>query len=201
MIIGSNQVMEKSNMTSRFDNSDHDGDSLIALALHSEEARNDFKYAFAKNLMEFEHMDELLIDYEHESIYASFMLTKMAEAGKGYSDIGENKELSLMDRTFTIEDFRDNPGSKSKYEVFGYLTNVEAAINQSLLKPLKELSGYIVDTPIYTIERDGQLSKKNLMRLTERVFRVIQSLNKTAGTELINFWDVIHEFDKFLLEC
>ena len=114
MIIGKGQVIEKSNLTSRFDNSDHDGDSIIALALHSNQAKEDFKYAFVKNNVEFEHMDELLIDYEHESIYAAYMLTYQSkEDEKGWAKT--NDEISLKTDQFDIYQFIRSPGKTFKY--------------------------------------------------------------------------------------
>jgi len=204
MIIGSNQVMEKSNLTSRFDNHDYDGDSLIALALHSEQARDDFKYAYARNQVEFEHMDELLIDYEHESIYSSFMLTKIAYERS--QEAGEEKnaiEQSLFETKFTMKDIREWPGDTSNYNHFGELTNVEAAINYVLLKEAYNISpeDIISMGPIYTIEKDGILNKKNLTKFTSKFWNFIKKFNKDQEEELLNFWDLIHEFDKFLLEC
>lgn len=199
MIIGSNQVMERSNLISRFTNEDYDGDSLIALALHSEQAREDFKYAYVRNQVEFEHMDELLIDYEHESIYSSYMLTKTAE-----ENIDDKTDIhwKLFDGRFEFLDFANNPGLKVSYDDLGTeLTTAEAAINYSLLKPLFELDPELIVSPIYTIKQHGLLDKKGLSRLTRRYFAVIEDINTKAGEEAINFWDTIHEFDKFLLEC
>jgi len=198
MIIGSNQVMEKSNLTSRFDNSDYDGDSLIALALHSEQARSDFKYAYARNLVEFEHMDELLIDYEHESIYSSYMLTKTSNENRVKTD-----EINyLFDIPIDMQMIKETPGKIVKVSEFdAELTIVEIAINQALLRAIYGLSNYKIDNPIYTIYDNGILDKKGLTRLTSDFWLLIQAVNKEEGEEVVNFWDIIHEFDKFLLEC
>jgi len=199
MIIGSNQVMEKSNLTSRFDNHDYDGDSLIALALHSEQARNDFKYAYVKNQIEFEHMDQLLIDYEHETIYSAFMLTTKANDNRHE---GEDIKYNFFNHQFTIDDFKERPGYSFQWVNFEGLTNVEAAINQVLLKELYNVnpSHIIIRPPIYTIEDDGILTKKNLTKLTVKFWKYLQKFNEENNTHF-NFWDIIHEFDKFLLEC
>jgi hypothetical protein len=200
MVIGSNQVMEKSNLTARFDNHDYDGDSLIALALHSEQARDDFKYAYVKNQIEFEHMDDLLIDYEHESIYSSYMLSKMAQENR----VDTDEELDLFSRIFSIKDFSDEPGRVHNYPGIGKLTNIEAAINKSLLESM-----YIRDPdfvqklgPIYILEEHGLLDKKGLTKLTNRFWNTVCKFNGSRDyKDSINFWDSIHEFDKFLLEC
>ncbi len=202
MIIGSNQVMEKSNMTSRFDNSDHDGDSLIALALHSSQAKEDFKYAYVRNLVEFEHMDELLMDYEHEAIYASFMLAKMADENRfPFVGITTQEDFKLKEEKFNLNYISEHPGSTKNYAPFGLLTIVEAAINQVLCQPFLDIDPNFFDEPLYLISRDGLLNKKNLTKLTERFWNSILKINEGKEKDILNFWDIIHEFDKFLLEC
>lgn len=197
MKIGKNRVIERSNMTSRFDNHDYDGDSIIAAALHSEQARYDFQYAFVRNLVEFEHLDELLIDYEHEAIYSAYMLTYTANQNR-IDDRETRVPVSLYDRKFTMEDISERPGDLRMYPEFRgvRLTNVEAAINKVLCKPFGK------DTElIYTIEKDGILNKKNLNKLTTKFWEKLKAYNKAKGEEVLNFWDIIHELDKFFLEC
>jgi len=199
MIIGRNQVMEKSNLTSRFDNHDYDGDNLIALALHSEQAKADFKHAYVRNLVEFEHLDELLLDYEHESIFSSYMLTLISQNQiiPPLNDI----PVSLRDTVFSLDDFKVTPGQQHIYSEFPdhSLTMVEAAINKVLLE---NCSAHMeIPEPIYLIERDGLLTKKNLTNLSERFWVIVKEINSFQDTEILNFWDIIHEFDKFLLEC
>lgn len=200
MVIGSNQVMEKSNLTSRFDNHDYDGDSLIALALHSQQARDDFKYAYAKNQIEFEHMDDLLIDYEHESIFSSYMLTKTAQ--ENILPPREEEEDCIFKTTFSMVDFAEEPGLLRVWENWGEMTNVESALNMSLTLDMYRLhpEDTLKSEPLYLIERDGLLDKKGLQKLTQRFWLALQAFNKKHTTNL-NFWDSIHEFDKFLLEC
>jgi len=200
MVIGSNQVMERSNLISRFTNEDFDGDSLICLGLHSTQAKRDFKYAYVKNLVEFEHMDELLIDYEHEAIFAAYMLTLKADENR---EEGEDVRYSFFNHQFTINDFIKHPGRSFQWVHFEGLTNVEAAINQVLLKEMyNHIPAFVITrAPIYQIERDGLLTKKNLSKLTEKFWKLIQDFNNEMGSEIINFWDTIHELDKFFLEC
>jgi len=201
MIIGRNQVMEKSNLTSRFDNHDYDGDSLIALAIHSEQAKADFKYAFVKESIEFEHMDELLIDYEHESIFSSYMLTLASSKNHIDNQITE----TLFDKIFSIDDFLSNINEIRMYSDFNdaKLTTVEAAINKSLLVEMYKEDRVFFENidPIYIIERDGLLTKKNLTLLTENFYRLLNNFKTINPKSTLNFWDIIHEFDKFLLEC
>jgi len=198
MVIGSNQVMERSNLISRFTNEDFDGDSLIALALHSEQAREDFKYAYVKNIVEFEHMDELLIDYEHEAIYSAYMLTYKASEHTTNGD--EISQFNLFEKEFSIENFTKYYGEVSYYDGIK-MKPIEAAINQVLMKPFNILGDNWLDEHFYLMERDGLLTKKNLSKLTVRFWNKVKKFNEEQGFELINFWDVIHELDKFFLEC
>ena len=115
MVVGSNQVMERSNLISRFTNEDYDGDSLIALALHSTQARDDFKYAYVKNQIEFEHMDDLLVDYEHESIYSSYMLTVEADKTR----VEDSTPLSLFNTDIHFKDISESIGRVNSYTECG----------------------------------------------------------------------------------
>jgi hypothetical protein len=91
----------------------------------------------------------------------------------------------------------NNPGEVYQYPE-GIFTNVEAIFNKMLLK-----SFYISGSDfkaIYTLE-DGLLTKKNLTKLLYRFWKRIQEWHSWAKNPRIEFWDVIHEFNKFLLEC
>jgi DNA-directed RNA polymerase beta' subunit len=91
MKISNNRVIEVNDLLSRFFNHDHDGDSMIALAIHSEQARKDaMEYMFVKNKTEFTHTDELLIDFEHETIYSAYMLS--------YEALKENKKIEEVEK-------------------------------------------------------------------------------------------------------
>ncbi len=200
MIIGSNQVIEKSNLTSKFDNHDYDGDSLGVFALHSNQAKHDFKYAYVKNLTEFEHMDQLLIDYEHEAIYSAYMLT--LKASEASEDLDDSYEPStLQDISFTAQQFKENPGKIFRVLDFDMgLTLVEAAINHSLLTPIKDMLLEMKRYECIYILEDGLLTKKNLTKLTIKYWELVNEVNAFYGEERINFWDGIHELDKFFLE-
>jgi len=200
MVIGKNQVIEKSNLMSQFDNSDHDGDNVIAAAMHSKQARADFKYAFVKNLVEFEHMDKLLIDYEHESIYSAFMLTLRAKENLAKFPDREIVKLNTLDELVAdIDLVESEPGRQFYIKEFDRtLSYVEWLIHISLFGEL-ENSVELLGEPFYEIEKDGILNKKNLLKLTERFWAIVQELN-SKDIEF-DFWLNIHEFDKFLLEC
>ena len=198
MVIGSNQVMEKSNLTSRFDNHDYDGDSLGVFALHSKQAKEDFKYAYVKNLTEFEHLDDLLIDYEHEAIYSAYMLTLKAQEP---NDTEVTTDSILSEYVFTVDEFKLKPHKQIKFaDINTTLSVVEAAINHSLLVPLKEILVEMGRYEVIYILADGLLTKKNLNRLTVKYWELVNEINAFYGEEKINFWDGIHELDKFFLE-
>ncbi len=168
------------------------------MSLHSNQAKSDFQYAYVKNLTSFEHLDELLIDYEHESIYSSYMLTLKADENRNQSTQISNFD----DIVFNIKDFKESPGRLINISDFNQdMTVVEAAINYSLLGPIKaeliELNKY---HPIYLIERDGVLTKKNLNKLTVRFWELVNEINKFYEKDQVVFWDGIHELDKFFLE-
>lgn len=189
MIFDRNQVMEKSNLTSMMDNHDYDGDSLIAVALHSVQAKKDaFDYMHIRNLIEKDHSDELLIDYEHESIYSAYCLT-----------INLPKEFNKEIKVKNIYDIQRNLDSilndKNLY-VFGdtKISYIEFAINFTILDTIKD---YVTDDfLIYTLKEDGPLTKRNLKKFTKKINDFLVN-NKVD----VNFWDVLHHFNIFLLEC
>ncbi len=200
-----NRVLEYNDLISQFQNADFDGDSEIGAGIHSEQAKQDFGYMFVKNLIEFEHADRLLIDYEHESIFAAYMLSKVAR---------EEKEAILKE--FTEEDLKELP----------YLSDLDLSINYfdsfirlnksfkrgglpfakdsqnniySFFEILVNLSlGFDItkEEILYTFNNYKDLNKKELMKLTEDFYKKI----KFEGKEL-EFWDRIHVFNKFLLEA
>jgi hypothetical protein len=195
MVIGNGQVIEKSNLTSRFDNSDHDGDSIIALALHSNQAKRDIKFAHVHNNIEFDHMDELLIDYEHETIFSAYMLTSKAMESSDEKFFNVNSDL--LDKKISISDLQERFNRHYKFNDFAdTFTPVEIAINHIFHKAFK--NHYFLKEPFYKINRDGLLTKKNLMKMTEKFWLLIKRNNLKNK---ISFWDVIFELNKFFLEC
>ncbi len=168
-------------------------------ALHSKQAKEDFKYAYVKNLTAFEHLDDLLIDYEHEAIYSAYMLTLKSQE---ITNVEAVIPSVLTEHDFTTNDFYIEPGLITQFtDINAKLNLVEAAINRSLLGPIKdmliEMGRY---TPIYTVVEDGLLTKKNLSKLTVKFWNLINEINEFYKEEKINFWDIIHELDKFFLE-
>ena len=118
MKIQDNIVIEVNDLISKFNNMDFDGDSMIALSIHSEQARRDFETLFVKNLIEFEHTNEMLIDYEHESIYSAYMLS--LEAYKNFQELIKDED-NLKDLNELNNDIFEsvNPGSYVKlYKLF-----------------------------------------------------------------------------------
>jgi hypothetical protein len=144
-------------------------------------------------------MDDLLIDYEHESIFSSYMLT--LESQKITNVLAILPE-ELFKYKFTMNEIKIEAGLITEYTDIGCkLNKAEAALNYSLLKPAYDLDPELIKGPIYTIKEHGLLDKKGLTKLTHRYFLFLKSINESLGRDVLNFWDCIHEFDKFLLEC
>ena len=184
MEIKFNRVMELNDLISQFQNVDFDGDSEIVGSLQSNEAKRDFSNMFIRNLIEFDHKDELLLDYEHESIYGAYMLSKKAyeEKNKLLKEIEENEEIEIneiesimdLDKNISADIFlRFNNalyygGSlirfKDSDKIYSYF---ELLVNQVLglynnCKDLKEAENNM----IYTFENYGILKKKKLNKFT-----------------------------------
>jgi len=197
MEIKKNRVMEVNDLISQFNNMDFDGDSLIALAIHSEQAKEDLKHMFVRNLITFEQADRLLIDYEHESIYAAYMLTYTAYNNqKDSGDIWllediDDPDFKFMNKMINNIHKLNNGGliieldNKEKTK----LTVAELMVNYAL--------GVFMESsdPFYTFEKYGVLNKKNLNKLTYDFAKYLEN-HKIK----YDFWDRIHTFNKFLLE-
>jgi len=194
MKILKNRVMELSNTTSVFHNHDYDGDNMIAAALHSEEARNDFKNIFVNNNIEFEHRDSLLFDYEHEAIYAAYTITvKMLE------------ELESGD--CTIDVVKDFSELREKYINIDRIEKGNVCIRIQNLDKELHLTEWLINRSLNPYSWDEtsdnmeffyldrvKLTKTNLTKLTYSFYK---SIEKERAKE---FYSIIHEFDKFLLE-
>ena len=203
MEVLNNRVIEVNDLLSRFFNHDHDGDSMIALAIHSKQARQDaLNNMFVKKITEFIHMDELLIDYEHETIYSSYMLSYEAR-----------KEFNRLIKTEDHEDLKElnNETIESiNYDQFISLYNLFykggipiAKINGKPISFFELIINKILGTIdlenkeiLYTFEKYGLLKKKTLNKLTYDFYK---KLEKKGRKE--EFWDIIHIFNKFFLEA
>jgi len=200
MEIKRNRVMEVNDLISQFNNMDFDGDSLITLAIHSEQAKEDLKYMFIRNLIEFDQADRLLIDFEHESIFSAYMFTH-----KAFNNIDENQseidewlledimdpELDFVGEVLKNIHLLNYGGLKVKIDNKNndVLTVSEILINIAL--GIFEES----DVPFYTFEKYGVLNKKNLTRMTYDFSKYLDERKIKY-----DFWDRAHEFNKFLLE-
>jgi len=193
MEIRKNRVMEISNLTSVLHNHDYDGDNMVAASLHSEEAKNDFKYMFVNNNIEFEQRDSLLFDWEHESIYSSYMYTKIA-----YERTENDTESCL------VKDFAE---LRKKYIEFGIIKQNDRLITIENLDATLTLADWLINRCLHPVNwdetsdqftiyhRDTVLNKKNLNNLLWRFYKDL----KKDGNES-QLWDLGHELDKFLME-
>jgi len=194
MEIRKNRVMEISNLTSAFHNHDYDGDNMVAGALHSIEARQDFAHIFINNNIEFEQRDALLFDWEHESIYAAYMLTK-----RSYENLEKNN-LEVVN----VANFDELRTNFIKFDIIKenntliHIENLDCTLTLSdwlinrCLQPYdwNEISN---DFKIY--HRNKILNKKNLNKMLWNFYKKLKLENKSNI-----FWDISHELDKFLME-
>jgi len=183
------KVVGTNTLIAPFFNFDFDGDNLSVFALTSIQAKNDFKYSFVENAVEFEHHRGLLPSLEHESIYALYMLSLKGQMPEDILEefrldkIRDNKiyqEISSLDELPTIiKDINLNP---TKLYMFN---NVLYTYNTLLInKALKANS--IIYNGEYLI--DKKEANKLLKKMREKVTDT-------------HFYTCLHNFNKFLLEC
>jgi len=202
MKVKANRVMEINDLISQFQNADFDGDSEIGAGIHSEQAKQDFPYMFVKNITEFEHADRLLIDYEHESIFSAYMLSKVAREEKEKllqeiteEDINDIPNLSELD--LSINYFDTFIRLNKSFKKGGLLIAKDNEYYYSLFEVLVNLAfGLTPEEFIYRFDKYKDLNKKELMRLTEDFYFYLKKTKRE-----LEFWDRIHVFNKFLLEA
>lgn len=215
MQIKKNRVMEISSNVSQFTNHDYDGDTMISVALHSKQAKEDFHELFVNNLVEFEHRDSLLFSYEHESIYAAYMLTKLMIDninGNRCSTVKVKNFAELREKYITMEyiqagnliiDIEDIPISingsrRAGLHLYEWLINRSMNdINWDESQPNGNINNLVNSEDYFEIYYQDRnlLNKKNLMNLTYSFWK------KLEGTENEKqFYNWIHELNKLFLE-
>jgi len=196
MEVKKNRVMEMPNLTSVLHNHDHDGDNMIASALHSVEAKQDFNHMFVNNNIEFEQRDDLLFDFEYEAVYSAYMYTKVGQSRANKEtceNIYEVKSFAeLRERFFNFNTVKEN-NIRIK---FG---NIEMAlcdwtINRCLQSRNYDESDENENTFI-VYSKDVILNKKKLTKLLWNFYKILKEENKEN-----QLWDLGHELDKFLME-
>ena len=204
MKILDNRVIEVNDLISRFFNMDFDGDSMISLAVHSKQAREDaINHMFVKNIIEFDHADELLIDFEHETIYSAYMLSY--EAKKEFEKLIQEPE-NLKDLKELTPKILDEIGYNQfikLYSLFHKAGIPYAKFNNKPVSYFEIIINKLLGTidfknkeMLYTFEKYGLLTKKNLNKL---IYNFFQKLKKEKKEN--EFWDIIHNFNKFFLEA
>lgn len=192
MEIRKNRVMEISNLVSALHNLDYDGDNMIAGALHSEEAKHDFAHIFVNNNIEFEQRDSLLFDWEHESIYAAFMYTKIAEERKKNTITVEvNDFAELREKYINFESISEN-------EISIYIENLDKELTLAdwlINRCLNPIDWNESDTNFMIYQNGIILNKKNLNKLIWTFYKDLKKQNRQT-----EFWNTSHELDKFLME-
>jgi len=204
MEIKRNRVMEVNDLISRLFNFDFDGDTMAGYSIQSKQSLIFFPKMFVKNLIEFEHMDELLIDYEHESIYSAFMLSKKAKENfdkliqdeENVKDLKELNDEIINDINanifFTLNKSFFNGGIPFALYQNKPISFFELLINKILGTIEKDKNEYKL---LYTFDTYGILKKKKLNKLTYDFYKWLKEKNQET-----EFWDRIHLFNKFLLE-
>jgi hypothetical protein len=214
MEIRKNRVMEINDLISQFQNVDFDGDSEIAASLQSEEAKRDFNYMFIKNLIEFDHKDELLVAYEHESIYGGYMISKKAKEER--DKLLNNPEfMENLDIIETVEELNGSISADNfirlnkTFKHGGYLIKIKDEDNEyiyslfeilvnkilGIFKDFDDLKE-ILNNFIFTFDKYESFKKNILNKFTYDYYLYLKSINK--GNQ---FWDRIHVWNKFLLEA
>ena len=195
MQIKKNRVMEISSNVSQFTNHDYDGDTMISVALHSKQAKEDFHDLFVNNLVEFEHRDSLLFSYEHESIYASYMFTKLM-----MDSINEDRCTAVEVETF--QELRDKYITMENIQSCNLLITVknldkemhlyEWLINRSMNDILWDEES---DNFSFYYEDRKLLNKKNLMNMTYSFWKLLEGTSNEK-----QFYNWTHELNKLFLE-
>jgi len=171
------KVVGTNTMVAPMFNMDFDGDTMSVYALTSKQAKEDFKYSYVENSIEFEHHRGLILSLEHESTYASYMLSLM---GNDYDDNQEIDYLeNINDLPTDMNILINNPKKPYHYKDTIYSYNI-LFINKALN------TGLIIYTGEYLLD------KKHLQKL-------LKSLRAVVGDE--DFYSYAHNFNKVLLEC
>lgn len=181
-----NKVMMVNTTISSAFNLDFDGDSMSSFAIHSLQAKRDWKQAFlgAPSNIVFEHSNSLIPNPEHEAVYALWALTFKCK-DLDYS----NLELDLESEAIELKDFK-------------FTFN---KVSQNWMDPIiikEDKNYYILPYPIATMNKvigynffksnPGEMAKKQTKIAIKRL------LKEVGGT---NFYKHFHELNKFLLWC
>ena len=159
-------------------NFDFDGDNLSVYALTSEQSKEAFKYGYVENSIEFEHHRGLIPSPEHEAIYAAYMLS-----------VNASKRTIVK---YDVEEYDTFSEFKVKIDSINRTPGRPVSIGGTEMPYTVAVINKALDTGVMLYDGTYLLNKKNLGKL-------IKSLRATVGDLL--FYDKLHNFDKFLLEC
>ncbi len=174
--ISQDRVITTNTLIAPMFNMDYDGDSMSVYALTSVQAKEDWKYSYVENNVEFEHNRNVIASPEHESIYAAYMLSVKANKPEDNEPI---EITNLSDLDITPQKINNESGKlyklRDKIYTFGTLV-----INQGLN------TGLILYDGSYLLDKGGTQ-------------RIIDVMRKEVGDD--SFYTYLHNFNKFLLEC
>lgn len=215
MQIKKNRVMEISSNVSQFTNHDYDGDTMISVALHSKQAKDDFHDLFVNNLVEFEHRDSLLFSYEHESIYASYMFTKLmmdsinddkctkvkvknfAELREKYFNMDSIQACNLIIDIENIPISDNGPRREGLHLSEWVINRCLNDINWDEAQELSNIDPEILEENIFKFYYTDRalLNKKNLMNMTYNFWKKLEGTKDEK-----QFYNWVHELNKVFLE-
>ena len=180
-----NRVMMINTTIAQAFNSDYDGDSMSIFALHSNQAKRDWRDAFlgSPSNIEFEHNNSLIPSPEHEAIYAMHALTfKCKDVVFNLEDLDYSKAIELKDFKYTFNKVAYNwsdPVIIKEEDKFYILPYPIAVLNR------------VIGFNFFT-KNPGEMAKKQTKKAIKEILKIV-------GHE--NFYKHFHSLNKFLLWC
>jgi len=177
--IKQDRIIAVNSLIAAFFNLDYDGDNLATYAVSSKQGRADFNFTYIENQIEFEHHRGLLVSPEHESIYASYMLS--LKGNEEYTGDVLLEAESLYGLKVSISILNNAPNTPI------YIKDLDITIpyNIAIINKAINLNCIIYD--------GSYLLKKSKLKYLMKLIR-----EEIDDSE---FYSYIHNFDKFLLEC
>jgi len=197
-------VQEMNSMIAQFYNSDYDGDNVFTFPIHSEQGKADFKYAYVKNNIKFEHKDKFIVEFEHEAIYSLYKLTLM-----GYNDTYKDG-IDKLDIE-TIKNIKENFNYKNMDD---FTEDIDTIMDNLLSNPSRLVCVNDIILPynmmllnkaiLFDGENNIPFNKDNIIFENEvipkkKIQKCLGRLYTIIGPN--PFYDHMHNFDKFLLEA
>lgn len=179
--IKNNQVMGVNTLESKKFNFDFDGDTMAALSITSDEAQKEFALFDSANSKIFEHDGSVIPENEHEAIYAAFMLSRQPHF------ILESEGSNLNDPEYyeSYDDFKPSISTLNKEpHKLVHIGFDEMFYSVAIFNKACNIGKTLVTN-------ECVLDKKRLKQVVREIYDYDEDL----------FYDNLHNFNKFLLEC